>query len=185
MYTIVGLGNPGRKYFKTRHNIGFRVIDFLINNYPVISHLKKKTYLRWEIELNSSKIYLIKPRLFMNESGIPVKNVLRDSCITPEEIIVVYDDIHIPFEKIRIRKKGSSGGHNGINSIIKELQTNNFPRIKIGIGNENIQNLVDYVLSNFTEKEETHIPAICETVSETIADIIKEGIEKTMAKHNG
>lgn len=185
MYVVVGLGNPGKKYFDTRHNIGTRVIDFLINTYPVVSTLKNKTYFAWEIEINNSKVYIVKNRVFMNESGISVKKMLNDFHIKPEDILVIYDDIHIPFKKIRIKRKGSSGGHNGINSIIEELKTGNFPRIKIGIGKENIQNLVNYVLSEFTKEEKTHIQSICETVSMAIADIVEKGIDKAMAKYNG
>jgi PTH1 family peptidyl-tRNA hydrolase len=185
MYVVVGLGNPGKKYFNTRHNIGFRVIDFLQSKYSVISTQKRKTYYTLEIEINNSKIYIIKTRVFMNESGIPVKKILEDFHIKSEELFIVYDDIHIPFGKIRIRKNGSSGGHNGINSIIEELKTTTFPRIKIGTGNENISDLVNYVLSEFTKEEKPYIPAIIEKTAMAIEDIIKQGIDKAMAKYNG
>ena len=185
MYIIVGLGNPGKKYSKTKHNVGSRVIDFLRSKYPVIARLKKKTYFAWKIKINDSETYLVKTRVFMNESGVSAQNVLQDFHVGHEEMLVIHDDVYLPFEKIRIRRKGSSGGHNGINSLIDELKTGNFPRIKIGIANENVQNLVDYVLSGFTRKEEVHINEICETVSLAIENIIKDGIDKTMAKHNG
>ncbi|MCL5408976.1 MAG: aminoacyl-tRNA hydrolase [Candidatus Omnitrophica bacterium] len=185
MYVVIGLGNPGKKYFKTRHNAGSRIIDFLRTKYPVIARLKRKTYLAWKIELNGYETYILQTSVFMNESGIAVRNILQDFHIRPEEMLVIYDDVYLPFEKIRIRRKGSSGGHNGINSIIEELKTGNFPRVKIGIGNENVQDLVDYVLSDFTEKEESHINAICDTVSLAIENIIKYGIDKAMAKYNG
>jgi PTH1 family peptidyl-tRNA hydrolase len=181
---VIGLGNPGNKYLKTRHNIGFRVVDSLRNKYTVVSGLKKKTYLAWEIELDGSTIFIIKPRTFMNECGKPIKRIIEDFGICPEEILVVYDDVHLPFGQIRVRRKGSSGGHNGIKSIIEELKTLNFPRIKIGIGRENIDNLVDFVLSGFSRKEESQIKPVCESAVMAVKDIIKEGLDKAMARYN-
>jgi len=187
MYIITGLGNPGRDYVNTRHNTGFEAIDDIASKYNIkISKEKFKGYYG-EGFIGGEKIILLKPQTFMNLSGECLRDFVHWYKIDPENIIVIYDDISLPVGKMRIRPKGSAGGHNGIKNIIYQLGTDVFPRIKIGVGSpENKEyDLIDFVLGKFT-KEETEI--LVKTViksSEAVESIIKNGTEKAMSVYNG
>lgn len=155
MYVIAGLGNPTRKYDKTRHNAGFETIDLLAEKYNIKIKEKKHKSLCGTGMIEGQKVLLVKPQTFMNLSGEAVRAVVDFYKIEPEtNLIVVYDDISLPPGKLRIRKKGSAGGHNGIKNIISHLGTQEFLRIKIGVGEkQQNQDLVDHVLGKLKRDE--------------------------------
>ena len=147
-WLIVGLGNPGEEYDNTRHNIGFEAINFIAEkNNILFTH--NNNSLTTKLKINNNNILLCKPLSFMNRSGSPIKYFLEKYQINAEKLIIISDDINLPLGKIRIRKKGSSGGHNGLKSIIKHLDTENFIRIRIGIENPGKIDTTDYVLGKF------------------------------------
>ena len=155
MYIIVGLGNPGDKYEKTRHNVGFNVIDLLAKEYSIdVSKLKHKALIG-EGRVGTEKVILVKPMTYMNLSGESVVDICNYYNVDLENVIVIYDDIDLDVGKIRIRKKGSGGTHNGMRSIIKCLGSNEFPRVRVGISKpKNGQDLADFVLSRFAKEDE-------------------------------
>ncbi|MBU4331647.1 aminoacyl-tRNA hydrolase [Patescibacteria group bacterium] len=187
MHLIIGLGNPGTKYKKTRHNAGFLVIENLAMrvdcNQPL---LKKCNALIAKTDIGGTDVLLAQPQTFMNESGKAVQALAHYYKINPKNILIIYDDIDLPLGKIRIREKGSAGGHKGLQSIIDYLNTNEFSRIKIGIGPqpENIPS-EKYVLQNFKRNEwkimqEDMIPKTIEAIE----CFLKNGIDKTMCEYN-
>lgn len=185
MKLIIGLGNPGREYENTRHNIGFQGIDALADDYNISVNKNKFKALYGEGRVGTEKIVLVKPQTYMNLSGESVKAFATWHKIKAEDILIIYDDVSLPPGKLRIRKKGSAGGHNGIKSIIQHLGTNEFERIKVGIG-EKPQgwNLADYVLSRFTNSE---IKIMHETMADIVGatdSIIEKGIDDAMNKYN-
>ena len=154
MRCIVGLGNPGRKYFMSRHNIGFIVLDKLAEELNLEFSPSKFDFYKSEDTLGSSDFFLIKPTTYMNLSGTAVLDFTSNHHIPIENILVVYDDVNLPFGKIRLRKSGGDGGHNGIKSIIYNLQSDEFPRLRFGIGNNFSKGeLSDYVLGSFDDEE--------------------------------
>ena len=187
MYLVVGLGNPGKQYDMTRHNIGFHTIDYIADEYKVkINKLKYKA-LYGECSINGEKVLLIKPQTYMNLSGDSVADFVRFFKVPVENVLVISDDISLDTGKLRIRAKGSAGGHNVLKSIIYQLQSDNFPRLKIGVGAPKHEDyeLVDYVLGRFGKDE---IPILEETIKKTkkaIEEIIKNNIESAMNKYNG
>ncbi|MCD5415117.1 MAG: aminoacyl-tRNA hydrolase [Clostridiales bacterium] len=185
MYVVVGLGNPGKKYEDTRHNVGFQTIDLLAarNNIKVKKIKFKALY--GEGIIASQKVILVKPQTFMNLSGQSLREVIQFYKIDMDRLIVVYDDVDVKTGLIRIRTKGSAGTHNGMKSIIYQLQDDLFPRIRIGIGRPENVDLSNFVLSKFTKEE---IPLIREAIDRatlTIETIIQENIEEAMNKYNG
>ncbi len=180
-FLIVGLGNPGKKYEFTKHNCGFLVIQELINRFE-IKLIKKKFYLlgeRYFINIKKRvKAFFLLPSTYMNNSGIAVKNFLND--ITDNiNIVVIHDDIALPVGKIRLKRKGGHGGHNGVKSIIREIGSENFFRFKIGIGKPNFkENIPNYVLSTFTEEEFQNIKNPIKKTSEAIIKLFFEPIDK-------
>ncbi|ADU96271.1 aminoacyl-tRNA hydrolase [Thermovibrio ammonificans] len=159
---VVGLGNPGREYEKTRHNVGWMVLDRLADKLGVSLNREKFKGLYGEYRGENGKVILLKPLTYMNRSGESVSQFLRYFKIAPEEMVVVYDDLDLPLGKLRLKPKGSSGGHRGVESIIRELGTSNFPRLKVGIGRPaRKEEVVDYVLSPFGREQ---WPAIEEAV---------------------
>lgn len=180
---IIGLGNPGEKYQRTRHNTGFMVLDLLSS-----SSWKKNSRCQASICSLKSKgkdIILAKPLTFMNKSGLSVsklKNYYRIN--TLENIWVVYDDLDLPLGKIRIRPQGRPGGHNGIASIIEQLGTDQFPHFRLGISNKQIFNSIDYVLSKFNSKEKPIIQEALKEMKKALLFCLEEGLEKTMNKFN-
>ncbi len=183
---VVGLGNPGKEYEKTRHNAGFMAVDFFADQKGFkISTKKKKGYIG-KFNLNGIPVVFLKPQTFMNLSGESVLYMASFLRVPPEDILVVFDDVEIPFGQIRIRKFGSSGGHNGMKSIISFLKTDNFPRIRIGIGKpfENIP-LEDWVLSNFSIYEmEALKEKILPAVADAIELVVSGRINEAMSKYN-
>ena len=184
-YLLVGLGNPGIKYERNRHNIGFCLIDYFtsqINSEDYIDKFNSKYTL---VRLNDNKIHIIKPQTYMNRSGVSVRNCKDFFKIAPNNIIVVYDDMDLALGSLKIKSSGGSAGHNGIKSLIDEIGSNNFVRIRIGIGKPlNKENVNNYVLSNFKKDEFEALSRIKNRIEEIIKDIIFEGIIFAMNKFN-
>ncbi|MCM8759269.1 MAG: aminoacyl-tRNA hydrolase [Candidatus Omnitrophica bacterium] len=183
---ILGLGNPGKKYYNNRHNIGAKVAEEILKRAnSVIRRWRQKYFFASSIEIFSKALIVAVPRTFMNESGKAAASICTRFNIKPEELFLIYDDINLEIGMLRIRKKGSSGGHKGVQSIIDALGTENIPRLRMGIGMpQQGQDLVEYVLSDFQKEEkETVQKMIMEAVS-AIEILLNEGIEKAMAQVN-
>lgn len=186
MYVIVGLGNPGRKYRDTRHNVGFSVIDLLGDRYNTkINKIKFKS-LYGETNIDGEKVLLVKPQTFMNNSGETVLEISNFYKVPPQNIIVIQDDIDIEFASLRVRAKGSAGSHNGMKSIIYLLKDDKFPRVKIGVGRpQEGRDLADFVLGRFTKDEEMDIDEVLNRAADAVECLVKEGISSSMNKYNG
>jgi PTH1 family peptidyl-tRNA hydrolase len=183
---IVGLGNVGSKFAYTRHNIGFMAIDSLAREYNVKFDTKKKKSALGITKVGDKKVALLKPQTYMNISGEAVLYTASFLKIPPENIIVVCDDASLPVGKIRIRKEGSSGGHNGLKSVAYYLKTDLFPRIRIGIGEPpDYMPLENWVLSNITLKEYQIISKALKVFKKVVEVILFEGIDSAMNKFNG
>lgn len=185
---IVGLGNPGVKYDKTKHNIGFMTIDEITKNLDVtFTEDKNFKALVGSTFLNGEKVYFVKPLTFMNESGQSVQALLTYFNIATEDLLVIYDDLDMAVGKIRFRQKGSAGGHNGIKSIIKHIGNQEFDRIKVGIGRPKPgTTVVHHVLSTFGQDDYTTILASLERVAAAVHFYLDTGdFEQTMQKYNG
>ncbi len=184
-YIIVGLGNPGKKYESTRHNVGFCALDFLAKSHNANINKSKFSALCAQVNIAGSKVLLLKPQTFMNLSGQSVKSAAAYYKISAENIIVIYDDIALDVGKLRIRANGSAGGHNGIKSIIGFLGQD-FPRVKIGVGekpNEHYE-LSDWVLSTLTKAEKASISAKYDDVCAACELIIKGELQNAQARFN-
>lgn len=184
MYIIVGLGNPGRKYAGTRHNAGFIVLDRLAEKLGVEINRIKFKGLMGEARVKGEKVVLLKPQTFMNLSGRSVREICSFYKTTPDRLIVVYDDIDTPLGRIRIRKKGSAGSHNGMKDILYQLESDAFPRIRIGIGAPDRRDLVGHVLSGFEEDELPCIRRAVDWAVEAIEVMVAESVEKAMNTYN-
>lgn len=185
MTLIVGLGNPGRKYSNTKHNIGFMVVDKLAEKYSFTFH-EIKDYLISKGSIEGKEVAIVKPTTFMNLSGIAVKKLLNDQIKEnlPNSLIVVQDDIDLPLGKIKIKRNGSSGGHRGIKSIIDNIGTKDFIRVKIGIGKKDGVEVSEYVLSSFSKEEKSIIKRKILQSTEAIVTILTEGLERAMNIYN-
>ena len=186
MYIIVGLGNPGEKYVHTRHNVGFEVIDILADRIGIHVDEKKHKGLCGRGVLEGQKVVLVKPQTFMNLSGESVRAVADFYKVAADEIIVVYDDISLEPGRLRVRGKGSAGGHNGIKNIIAHLGTQEFPRVKGGIGEKpKGMDLADYVLSHFGRGEWEQMEEAFKEAADAVAVMISQGTEAAMNRFNG
>lgn len=183
MKVICGLGNPRRRYRFTRHNIGFIFLEYLQKELHISFKPGKGEYNYCEAELNDQPVLLIQPLTYMNLSGLAIGQVLEYFNKNSEDLLIVYDDFHLPLGELRFRKKGSSGGHNGIESIIYQLQTEIFARLKVGIGNE-FEDSVDFVLSKFSRKERSQIELIMKSAYEAIGIWLTQGMDEAMNQFN-
>ncbi|MEI0581037.1 aminoacyl-tRNA hydrolase [Brachyspira pilosicoli] len=183
---IIGLGNPGEEYKNHRHNIGFIIIDKLAQNLSLKFDNNKKKSLFTRAKLNNIDFILLKPQTFMNLSGESAIYISKFFNVQPEDIIVVYDDMDIPFGTFKIKKGGSSGGHNGIKSLIAHLQTEDFIRVRVGIGRPSFGKKVnDYVLSSFSKSERENIDNdLGEDIIEAIKTILFESYTIAQNKYN-
>lgn len=186
MYIIVGLGNPTSKYDKTRHNVGFDTIDALADKYSINVNNAKHKALCGQGIIEGEKVLLMKPQTFMNLSGEAVIDALNFyKCDPDTELIVIYDDISMDPGRIRMRGKGSAGGHNGIKNIIAHLGSENFRRIKVGVGAKpNGWDLADFVLSRFSPNERKLIDEAIDKSCEAIKTILNDSFEKAMNLYN-
>lgn len=174
MKLIVGLGNPGQKYEKTRHNAGFMLIDSMVDHYQLT--LTEDKYFQAAIAttfINGEKVFLAKPLTYMNESGRAVRRIADYYDIDDEDIVIVYDDMDLKPGHLRLRQTGSAGGHNGIKSIIQHLGTKSFKRLRLGINRPQNQSIVDYVLGDFS-KEDRQLLADAITKGEAAIDLLLE-----------
>ena len=185
MYLIVGLGNPGNKYAGTRHNIGFSAITYLSDRFRISLNQNKHKAIFGTGYIGSEKVILAMPQTFMNLSGESVRPLADFFKIPPSNILVIFDDISLDVGQLRIRKKGSAGGHNGIKSIIQHLGTEEFPRIKIGVG-EKPQgwDLADHVLARFPEEQEETVRQSLLDATDACEKIIEDSIEAAMNIYN-
>ncbi len=188
MKLIVGLGNPGLKYKNTRHNVGFEAIDHLadVYSFPEFKPSDKFNALISEGDVEGEKLILVKPLTFMNLSGQSVSKVVSYYKLPIKDVIVIYDDVNIPTGTIRVRPNGSAGGHNGIHSLIEELGTDKFPRIRIGTEPKSPfpGALEDYVLGRFTNGQVELIKENIDKIPEVIAVILEKGYEEAMNQYN-
>ena len=182
---IAGLGNPGEKYAKTRHNIGFMITAELAKKNSVKSSYKFDG-LYGDYFFGGEKIIIFQPMKYMNRSGQPIRKLLNYYDIEPADLLVIHDDLDLDLGTIRFKKKGGSGGHNGIRSIIERLETNEFKRLKVGVGRppENIP-VTDYVLTRFHGEEKDIVSDVVENSVSAVELMIKEDIMKAMNKYNG
>jgi PTH1 family peptidyl-tRNA hydrolase len=187
---IVGLGNPGREYAETRHNVGFRVIALLTNTLKISLKPGNGEFLLGKRTFNDSEILLVAPLTYMNESGIAVRDVCEKFGVHLNDLLVVYDDFQLPLGQLRFRENGSDGGHNGMASIIYHLNTDDIQRLRIGIGGASLPNedrknqMADYVLAPFEKDEEPIISAALDRAADAVQEWINNGIVHAMNKFN-
>ena len=186
-WLIVGLGNPGKQYERTRHNCGFRAVDMIADKLGCKIDKGKFQGLYGQVTYAGGKLFLLKPQTFMNLSGRSVLQLSAYYNIPPQRIIVLFDDISLPPGRLRIRGNGSAGGHNGIKSIIQELGSQEFPRVKIGVGAKPHpeQDLADWVLSNFSAAEEKDLAVALENSADASLCIIDKGTYEAANRFNG
>ena len=186
-WMVVGLGNPGREYEKTRHNVGFRSIELLAGKLRTkIDRVKFKALTRL-VNHGGKKILLVEPQTYMNLSGAAVSALAAFYKVKPDHILVIFDDISLPVGRIRVRRDGSAGGHNGIKSIIQSLGTDQFPRVKVGVGAKPHPDydLADWVLSNFSAEEEKALAPALENAAAAALLVMEQGVEKAASAYNG
>ncbi|MFT8312792.1 MAG: aminoacyl-tRNA hydrolase [Clostridium sp.] len=184
MYLIVGLGNPGKEYEKTRHNVGFDVLDLMCDKYNINMNRTKFKGVYGEGKLEQEKVIFLKPTTFMNLSGESVKEACDFYKIQSENVIIIYDDISLEVGRMRIRKSGSAGGHNGIKNIILNLSTDVFPRVKVGVG-EPKGDLISHVLGRFNNDDRAEAEKVFSAVIDAVECIITKGICEAMNNFNG
>lgn len=186
-YIIAGLGNPGKEYEYSRHNAGFLCLDILCNKYSIKTDRLKYRALTATANIEGHNCLIMRPQTFMNNSGDAIKEAADFYKIPPEKVIIIYDDISIPLGTLRIRKKGSAGGHNGIKSIISQLGSDNFPRIKIGVGERKDpdSDLIAHVLGKFSKEEITVIKETMTRACCAVPYILDGNPDEAMNKYNG
>lgn len=186
MKLIVGLGNPGKQYIHTRHNIGFLCIDALAAKEKLV--FRKTAGIQGEyakLSIGSQECYLLKPTTFMNNSGVALKAFMAKKGIKNEDILVLVDEISIPFGQMRLRPDGSAGGHNGLKSIIEQLASSDFARLRLGVSKPKIgEDQAQYVLSDFTPDQKKLLADFIETALDAVASWAAQGAEQTMNRYN-
>ena len=186
MYIIVGLGNPTDKYAHTRHNVGFDTIDYIADKYNIAMDFMKHKAICGKGIIEGNKVILAKPMTYMNLSGESVRELIDYYKVDSEdELLIIYDDISLDVGKIRIKRKGSAGGHNGIKNIIQHLGSDVFNRIKVGVGNKPKDwDLVDFVLGRFSDEDRVEVDKSIVESCEAVIDILNEDVGYAMNKHN-
>lgn len=184
MYMIAGLGNPGKRYENTRHNIGFIALDLLAERNDIKINKIKHKALVGEGRISGQKVLLIKPQTYMNLSGQSIREVMEYYKEEIDHLIVIYDDIDIPVGTVRIRKKGSAGTHNGMRSIVYDLKSDQFPRIRIGMGSSHKGDLRDFVIGGFSKEEKEPLEEAVRRAVLAAECIVEKGIDKAMNEYN-
>lgn len=186
-FIIAGLGNPGKEYEYSRHNAGFLCLDILCNKYGIKTDRVKYRALVGTVLIEGHSCLIMRPQTFMNNSGEAIKEAADFYKIPPEKVIVIFDDISLDTGVLRIRRKGSAGGHNGIKSIIYQLNSDNFPRLKIGVGERKDpdSDLKDYVLGKFSKEDLATLKKTMERAVDAVAYIVKGDIDGAMSSFNG
>ena len=184
MKLVVGLGNKGREYENTRHNMGFMLVDRYLQYKNITDKFKEKfNAIYIETTINNEKVIFIKPMTYMNNSGIAVRAFVDFYKLNSEDILVISDDLDLDLGKFRLRRNGSSGGHNGLKSIISHLGTDNFKRLRIGISNDK-DDVINYVLSKFSKKELNEIDTMFDTLVNVLDDYFVMDFTSLMSKYN-
>lgn len=184
MWMIVGLGNPGKKYSRSRHNIGFMVVEEIAKRYGIEFKEENGEYRIGKGLIDSEEVLLLEPLLYMNRSGIAVKDAMNKFNIPLENLVVVHDDIDMMTGKLRIKRRGSSGGHRGVESIIQSISSKDLVRLKIGIGREEGISEEDYVLRRFRRDEIVLVKKAIERASDAVISILLDGLDKAMNTFN-
>jgi PTH1 family peptidyl-tRNA hydrolase len=183
MWVIAGLGNPGRKYSRTRHNVGFMVIEEFAKRFE-IDFKDRDKYRIGRGSIEGSAVVLLEPLPYMNRSGTAVREVLKKFSVPPENLIVIHDDLDMEKGRLRIRKTGSSGGHKGVQSIIQDIGTRDFVRLKIGIGREEGMPAEEFVLRKFGRQEISVMKDAIQEATEAIRSVVLEGVDRAMNRFN-
>ena len=185
-WLVVGLGNPGEQYENTRHNVGFRVADELAGRADIPIQRLRFRALTNTTELGGEKVLLLKPVTYMNLSGEAVGEAARFYKVPPERVLVVSDDVSLPVGKLRLRRGGSAGGHNGLKSIIQHLGTDQFPRIKIGVGQKPHPDydMADWVLGKFTGEDKKTVDTAVQRAADAVECYIRDGADRAMNRFN-
>ncbi len=183
MYIIAGLGNPGSKYENTRHNMGFKAIDAMASEFGIDVNRAKFKGLIGEGRIGSEKVILLKPQTYMNLSGQSVREIMNFYKIPEENLVVIYDDFDLPIGSIRVRKSGGPGTHNGMKSVVQELGSRKFPRVRVGIGSSD-GSTIQFVIGKVGKDEQQILNEAAEAAASAAADIIRIGIENAMNIHN-
>ena len=184
MYIICGLGNPGQQYEDTRHNMGFKTLDVLSSRLGIpITKLKFKALLG-EGMIGSEKVVLVKPQTYMNLSGEALRPIMDFYKETPDHLIVIYDDVDIPLGALRIRPSGSSGSHNGMKSVIYQLQYDNFPRIRVGLGDHGLIPLDKFVIGKVPTEDQKILTETIIEAADAAMCIVEHGVDEAMQKYN-
>lgn len=184
MKLVVGLGNYGKEYKNTRHNIGFMALDFYAKKNNLTIDKKKFKGLYTETTINNEKVILLEPQTYMNLSGICVRDFVLYFHIDIKDILIIYDDMDLDVGTLRLREKGSAGGHNGIKNIIENLKTSEFKRIRVGISKDRERNVIDYVLGKFDGEDQKIINEKIDRISCIIDDFVKYDFNKVMSMYN-
>ena len=184
-YVIVGLGNPGSEYEKTRHNMGFRALDVLASDERIEIRRAKFHALIGQGKIAEHKVILVKPQTYMNRSGIAVREAAMYYNVPSCNVIVIYDDIDLPLTAIRVRKSGGAGTHNGMKSVVQQLGVKDFPRIRIGVGSQETgEDLVDRVIGKVPKAEQELLDKAAKAAADAAHDIVSLGIDMAMNRHN-
>lgn len=181
---VVGLGNPGRQYAQTRHNFGFFVVDELAKRTSAPSSRKRMNAEISETRYGDDRLILVMPQTFMNASGVAVREIMRWYKATPEDVLVVVDDLDLPYGQIRLRARGSAGGHNGLKSIFKETGTQEIPRLRVGIGRSG-HHAIGHVLSKFSPEEQETLPRLIDEAADAVELWLRKGVLEAMNLING
>lgn len=187
MWLIVGLGNPGEEYVKTRHNVGFRVVDAVADRYGLRFSDKRSSSRIAEGLVAGRRVVLAKPFTYMNESGRAIVGLRQWYKIDPaNELLVVYDDLDLPFGALRLRERGSAGTHNGMRSVVAQLGSQQFPRLRVGIDpTPTGWNTANYVLSRFSREQEAEMPPLLAAAADAVEVVLRDGLTAAMNRYNG
>ncbi len=182
MKAVVGLGNPGKRYERTRHNIGRLAVRSFLERFTQLPKTEHDFSIVYRI---GDRVLVVEPAVYMNVSGVAVREICQIYSIVPQDFLIVYDDVDIPFGRLRARKRGGAGGHHGMESVVAELQTEDIPRLRVGIGTEQpIGELTDYVLGEFTAAEQEKLPEILSRAADAIECFVQTDIETMMNRFN-
>jgi PTH1 family peptidyl-tRNA hydrolase len=185
MFLVAGLGNPGEEYAATPHNMGFLVVDRLAARHGIRVTRKECQALIGQGNIGGKTVLLVKPQTYMNLSGVAIKPLMERNEVPPTEMLLVYDELALPWGSVRVRPKGSSAGHNGVTDVIQKLGTQDFPRVRLGVHpGHSLSSGKDYLLSRFTRQQNETLDAFVDLAADAAESVIAEGVEKSMAIFN-
>ena len=185
MFLVAGLGNPGEQYARTPHNLGFLVVDRLAARHAIRLTRKECQALIGQGNIGGKTVLLAQPQTYMNLSGVAIKPLMERNEVAPADLILVFDELNLPWGTLRVRPKGSAGGHNGVIDVIEKIGTQEFPRVRLGVHpGHPLPSGKDYLLSRFTRQQTETLEAFIDLAADATESIIAEGVEKSMAKFN-